>query len=34
MLFLLFLKLLSVHHPKSKESKITFYLLFFLALLF
>ena len=29
----LFLKLLSVHHPKNKESKTTFYLFFFLALI-
>ncbi|MDV8590458.1 hypothetical protein L3B23_04485, partial [Streptococcus pneumoniae] len=28
-----FLKLLSAHHPKSKESKFTFYLPFFLALI-
>ena len=28
-----FLKLLSVYHPKNKESKITFRLLFFLALI-
>ncbi len=28
-----FLKLLSAHHPKSKESKFTFYLSFFLALI-
>ena len=29
----LFLKLLSAHHSKSKESKFTFYLPFFLALI-